>query len=68
MILSLFVHQTLGTWVSTERKGDLDELRDLLETGKVTPIIDRTFPLSEVPDAITYLREGSAAGKLVITV
>jgi NADPH:quinone reductase-like Zn-dependent oxidoreductase len=68
MILSLFVQQKLGTWVSTERKEDLDELHELLETGKVTPVIDRTFPLSEVPAAITYLRKGGAAGKLVITV
>src|SRR5438874_3634802 len=68
MILSLFVQQKLGTWVSTERKKDLEELRELLETGKVTPVIDRTFPLGDVRDAIAYLREGSAAGKLVITV
>jgi len=68
MILSLFVQQKLGTWVSRERKKDLDELHELLETGKVTPVIDRTFPLGDVPDAIAYLREGSAAGKLVITV
>jgi NADPH:quinone reductase-like Zn-dependent oxidoreductase len=60
--------EKLGTWVSTERKKDLDELHELLETGKVTPVIDRTFPLGDVPDAIAYLREGSAAGKLVITV
>jgi len=68
MILSLFVKQKLGTWVSTERKKDLNELHELLETGKVTPVIDRTFPLGDVPAAITYLREGSAAGKVVITV
>ena len=68
MILSLFVQQKLGTWVSTERKQDLDELHELLETGNVTSVVDRTFPLSDVPAAITYLREGGAAGKLVITV
>ncbi len=68
MILSLFVKQKLGTWVSTERKRDLDELRELLETGKVTPVVDRTFPLEDAAAAITYLREGSAAGKVVITV
>ena len=68
LILSRFVKQKLGTWVSTERKRDLDELRELLETDKVTPVVDRTFPLEDVPAAITYLREGSAAGKVVITV
>jgi NADPH:quinone reductase-like Zn-dependent oxidoreductase len=67
-LLSPFVRQKLGTWISTERAEDLETLRELLEAGKVTPIVDRTFPLSEVPEAIRYLREGRAAGKVVITV
>jgi hypothetical protein len=64
IVLSLFVQQKLGTWVSTERKKDLDELHELLETGKVTPVIDRTFPLGGVPAAITYLREGARPARL----
>ena len=68
LLLSPFVHQKLRTWVSTERKKDLEELHELLEAGKVTPVVDRTFPLSEVPEAIRYLREGRARGKVVITV
>jgi NADPH:quinone reductase-like Zn-dependent oxidoreductase len=67
-VLSLVVRQKLGTWISKERKEDLDALRELLEAGKVTPVVDRTFPLSEVPDAIRYLREGRAHGKVVIAV
>jgi NADPH:quinone reductase-like Zn-dependent oxidoreductase len=67
-VMSLFVRQKLGTWISKERKQDLDALRELLEAGKVTPIVDRTFPLSEVPEAIQYLRDGRAQGKVVITV
>jgi NADPH:quinone reductase-like Zn-dependent oxidoreductase len=67
-VLSPFVRQKLGTWISKERKEDLDALRELLEAGKVTPVVDRTFPLSEVPEAIRYLREGRARGKVVITV
>jgi NADPH:quinone reductase-like Zn-dependent oxidoreductase len=43
-------------------------LKDLLETGKVTPVIDRRYPLSDVPEAIRYLEEGHARGKVVITV
>ena len=43
-------------------------LKDLIEAGKITPVIDRTFPLSEVPEAIRYLETGKARGKLVITV
>jgi NADPH:quinone reductase-like Zn-dependent oxidoreductase len=57
------------TFVSGRRRQeDLEELRELLEAGKVTPVVDRTFPLSEAPDAIRYLREGRARGKVVITV
>ena len=67
-VLSLFVRQKLGTWISTEREEDLEALRELLEAGKVTPVVDRTFPLSEVPEAIRYLRDGRAGGKVVITV
>jgi NADPH:quinone reductase-like Zn-dependent oxidoreductase len=67
-ILSLFVRQKLGTWISKERPEDLKALRELLEAGKVTPVVDRTFPLHEVPEAIRYLRDGRARGKLVITV
>src|SRR2546423_1329711 len=67
-LLSPFVRQKLGTWISTQRKEDLEQLRGFLEAGKVTPIIDRTFPLSEVAEAIRYLREGHARGKIVIAV
>jgi 2-desacetyl-2-hydroxyethyl bacteriochlorophyllide A dehydrogenase len=67
-LLSPFMRQKLGTWISKERKEDLDALCDLLEAGKVKPVVDRTFPLSEVPEAIRYLRERRARGKVVITV
>ena len=43
-------------------------LKELIESGKVTPIIDRTYPLSVVPEAIRYLEEGYARGKVVISV
>ncbi|MGA9798425.1 MAG: zinc-binding dehydrogenase [Terriglobales bacterium] len=46
---------------------DLDTLRDLMEAGKVTPVIDRHYKLNEVPEAIRYLEEGHARGKVVIT-
>jgi NADPH:quinone reductase-like Zn-dependent oxidoreductase len=67
-VLSPFVRQKLGTWISTQREEDLETLRELLEAGKVTPVVDRTYPLSEVPEAIRYLRGGHARGKVVITV
>jgi NADPH:quinone reductase-like Zn-dependent oxidoreductase len=66
--LSPFVRQKLGFFISKERRRDLEELRTLLEAGTITPVVDRTFSLEEVPDAIRYLRKGHARGKVVITV
>jgi NADPH:quinone reductase-like Zn-dependent oxidoreductase len=43
-------------------------LKELIEAGKISPVIDRTFPLSEVPEAIQYLETGQARGKVIITV
>src|SRR5215213_5662300 len=67
-MLSPFVSQKLGTFVSSENHEDMIALKDLIEAGKVAPVIDRTYPLSEVPEAIRYLEEGQAQGKVVITV
>ena len=50
------------------KKEDLAILAELLETGKIVPVIDRRYPLSEVPEALRYLEEGRALGKAVITV
>jgi NADPH:quinone reductase-like Zn-dependent oxidoreductase len=47
---------------------DMQTLRELLEAGKVTPVVDRRYPLSEVADAFRYLGEGHARGKVVITI
>jgi NADPH:quinone reductase-like Zn-dependent oxidoreductase len=66
--LSPFVRQKLGTFISKEREQDLQELRALLEGGAVRPVVNRTFPLEEVPAAIRYLRDGRPGGKLVITI
>ena len=49
-------------------KADLVAAKELIEAGKLTPVIDRTYSLSEVPEAIRYLEEGHARGKVVITV
>lgn len=66
-LLSLFVTQTLRPLVSKERSEDLEVLKELIEDGKVTPVIDRTYPLREAPEAIRYLAEGHAQGKVVVT-
>jgi NADPH:quinone reductase-like Zn-dependent oxidoreductase len=64
---SPFVRQKLGFFVAKQRSEDLEELRKLMESGAITPVVDRTFPLDEAPDAIRYLRDGRARGKIVVT-
>ena len=67
-ILSVFVGQTLG-WINAKTtKEDLLALSELIEAGLVTPVVDRTFDLVEAADAVRYLAEGHAAGKIVVTV
>jgi NADPH:quinone reductase-like Zn-dependent oxidoreductase len=67
-MLSLFVRQKLGTLIAIPRKENLQSLGEFLEAGTVKPVVDRTFALSEVAEAIRYLREGRARGKVVVTV
>ncbi len=64
---SPFVRQKLGFFIAKQRSEDLEELSKLLESGAIKPVVDRTFPLDEVPDAIRYLRDGRARGKIVVT-
>jgi NADPH:quinone reductase-like Zn-dependent oxidoreductase len=68
MILSPFVGQKLGTFICSENAEDMIVLKELIEAGKVTPVIDRTYPLSEAPKAIRYLEEGHARGKVAVIV
>jgi len=67
-LLSLFVSQQLGTLVNRENHEDMLVLTELIEAGKVTPAIDRTYPLTEAAKAIRYLEQGHVRGKVVITV
>ena len=67
-LLSLFVGQRLVGLATKERKEDLLALAELIEAGKVTPVIDRTFPLIEAPEAIRYMERGHPGGKVVVTV
>src|SRR5918995_472565 len=68
LMLSRFVGQKLGTFVSSENHEDMIVLKNLIESGELTPVIDRTYPLSETPEAIRYLEQGHARGKVVIIV
>jgi NADPH:quinone reductase-like Zn-dependent oxidoreductase len=67
LVSSWFVSQKLVTFLARPNKGDLTIMRDLMATGKVTPVIDKRYKLSEVPEAIQYLGKGHARGKVVIT-
>jgi NADPH:quinone reductase-like Zn-dependent oxidoreductase len=68
LLLSPLVGQKLGGFICSENAKDLRVLTELIESGKVTPVIDRTYPLSEVPAAMRYMQAGHARGKVVIAV
>jgi NADPH:quinone reductase-like Zn-dependent oxidoreductase len=67
-VRSRFVSQRLLSFLAQLGRNDLVVLTELIEAGKVAPVIDRTYPLSEAPEAIRYLETGHARGKVVITV
>ncbi|MFC3814845.1 NAD(P)-dependent alcohol dehydrogenase [Lysobacter sp. GCM10012299] len=67
-VTSWFVPQHMGMVLADLNQKDLTVLADLMAAGKVTPVIDRIYPLAELPDAIRYLESGRARGKVVITV
>jgi NADPH:quinone reductase-like Zn-dependent oxidoreductase len=68
LLLSRFVSQTLTTYICNENHQDLIVLTELIEGGKITPVIDRTYPLTDAAQAIRYLEQGHARGKVVITI
>ena len=67
-LLSPAVSQRMTFFLARQNPADLAVLRELLDAGKVTPVIDRTYPLTETAEAIRYLETGHARGKVVITV
>ena len=67
VVLSPFLPQTLRFLFAPERQADLLWLRDEIEVGKVTPVIEQTYALSEVPEALRHI-ETYTAGKVIITV
>jgi NADPH:quinone reductase-like Zn-dependent oxidoreductase len=68
LVFSSVVSQTTAPLFARQRRDDPAVPRKLLEEKKATPVIDRTYPLNEVPEAIRYLEQGHARGKVVITV
>ncbi|MGH8265209.1 MAG: NAD(P)-dependent alcohol dehydrogenase [Steroidobacterales bacterium] len=67
-MLSPFVKQKFSFFLADLNQKDLDLLHDMLASGKLKPVIDRSYKLSEVPAAIAYLEEGHARGKVVIAI
>ena len=67
-LASRFSRQKFQMYRTTTKQEDLAVLRDLMATGKVTPVIDRTYKLSETAEAMRYLEEGHARGKIVIAI
>lgn len=67
-LLSMFVPQRIRTCSERPNQADLLVLRELMESGRLTPVVGRTYPLSRVREAVSYFGEGHAEGKVVITV
>ena len=67
-LLSPFVSQKLTAFIARERRADLVTLRDLADSGAVTPAIDRSYPLSQAAAAVRHLADGHARGKVVISI
>ena len=67
-LLSLFVRQRLTMQVTKETYTDLQPLSEFIEAGKVTPVIDKVYPLAEVPDALRSLEAGDVRGKIAVAI
>jgi NADPH:quinone reductase-like Zn-dependent oxidoreductase len=68
MLMSPFVRQRLRAPIALVKGADLAALTELIEAGQLRPVVDRTYPLGEAPEAVGYLRAGHARGKVVVTV
>ena len=68
LVLSPFVSQNLRRYLSGPNQADLEALKELLEAGKLTPVIDRVFPLAETPRALQHIETGRARGKVVVKI
>src|SRR5216110_1212665 len=68
MVFSKFVNQQMGMMMADANHNDLTVLAEMMQSGKLKPVIDRTYKLDQVPDAIRYVEQGHARGKVVITV
>ena len=67
-LAALSSSQTAAFFVAKPNREDLGVLRELIESGQVKPVVERCYPLSELADALDYLGEGHAKGKIVVTI
>lgn len=65
--ISMIGSKKMGNFLVKPNRNDLNFMKELLEAGKVVPVIDKSYPLREVAEAIRYLEKGHARGKVVIT-
>lgn len=68
MLVAQFVSQKIVFMLANANKDDMEVLRELMQSGKLTPVIDRRYKLSETPDAVAYVEQGHARGKVVIAI
>jgi NADPH:quinone reductase-like Zn-dependent oxidoreductase len=68
MLLAPFARHRMSAPIAIVRPGDLRALSELIDAGRIRPVVDRTYPLAAAPDAVAYLRAGHARGKVVLTV
>jgi NADPH:quinone reductase-like Zn-dependent oxidoreductase len=66
--MNRFVGQTLKAVTAHVTRPALEEVSGLIESGRITPVLDRTFPLADAAEAVRLVEEGSPAGKVVVTV
>jgi NADPH:quinone reductase-like Zn-dependent oxidoreductase len=66
--LSPFLHQRLTMFITKQRSYDLERLTELIETGGMTPFVERTYPLAEAADAIRHLSAGHARAKVALSI
>jgi NADPH:quinone reductase-like Zn-dependent oxidoreductase len=67
-VRSRFVRQKFIAYIAAFNKEDMTVLADLLQSGKMTPVIDKTYKLNETADALRYLEQGHARGKVVVKI
>ena len=68
LLISPFIRQRLRRYLSIPSRADLVVLSELIEAGKLRPLIDRRYPLKDTPDALAYIERGHASGKVVVTI